>query len=442
MRFVIGALLAVVLAASVGAQPKKPAPAAASDPVAASYAAMSEADRKAIQTDLIWAGHYLGAVDGEFGPRAIAAVKAFQKSNRSKQTGVLNPQERSKLALAARRKREAVGWRIIDDKPSLTRIGIPTKIAPQHNAIANGSRWTSGSSDAQIETFRIAAPGTTLAAVYEAQRTTPERTLSYSIIRSDFFVVSGTQGDRKLYIRGQTNGVEVRGFSIQYDAKLAPTLDPVTIAMASASQAFAGTPTVSIPPPRRKVEYGTAVLIDPSGYAITTRDLIEGCESFTLAGYGPAELVAEDKGAGVAALRIYGARGLKTLALADNVGPGAVTLVGVLDPARQRGAGEVSAITAKSVQVTGGNGFIIEPTPGLGFAGAAVLDTSGKLAGIADVRTQTVAGPAGAAQSQAMLIGGDAIKKFLTAGKIADSGSGVGVDAAKAATVRLICVRK
>src|SRR5688572_13992769 len=43
------------------------------------YAAMPVAERLAIQSDLIWSGDYNGGVTGEFGDRAIAAVKAFQK---------------------------------------------------------------------------------------------------------------------------------------------------------------------------------------------------------------------------------------------------------------------------------------------------------------------------------------------------------------------------
>ena len=46
------------------------------------YAAMPMDERLAIQSDLIWSGDYNGGVTGEFGDRAIAAVKAFQKSSK------------------------------------------------------------------------------------------------------------------------------------------------------------------------------------------------------------------------------------------------------------------------------------------------------------------------------------------------------------------------
>src|SRR5690242_18119220 len=47
--------------------------------VADSYNAIPLAERVAIQNDLIWAGDYNGVLNGEFGARAVAAVKAFQK---------------------------------------------------------------------------------------------------------------------------------------------------------------------------------------------------------------------------------------------------------------------------------------------------------------------------------------------------------------------------
>ena len=63
----------------------------------------------------MWTGDYHGLVNGEFAERAVAAVKAFQKRNGGKETGVLNQPERAALAAAAKPKQDAVGWRIVDD---------------------------------------------------------------------------------------------------------------------------------------------------------------------------------------------------------------------------------------------------------------------------------------------------------------------------------------
>src|SRR5665647_1339973 len=77
--------------------------------------AMAQAERLAIQSDLAWTGQYNGAITGEVSERMVAAIKAFQKDRGGKQTGVLNPQERSALAETARRRQENVGWKIVTD---------------------------------------------------------------------------------------------------------------------------------------------------------------------------------------------------------------------------------------------------------------------------------------------------------------------------------------
>src|SRR5205085_11125067 len=98
MRLVAAAiLLCLVTPLPAGAQtPKntKTAPPAI-PPV---YATMPVAERIAIQSDLIWVGLYNGIAVPEFGARAIAAVKAYQKQNRQRETGVLEPPARAALA--------------------------------------------------------------------------------------------------------------------------------------------------------------------------------------------------------------------------------------------------------------------------------------------------------------------------------------------------------
>src|ERR1700730_6449236 len=60
--------------------------------------AMAQAERQAIQSDLAWVGQYNGAITGEVSDRMVAAIKEYQKTRGGKETGALNPQERSALA--------------------------------------------------------------------------------------------------------------------------------------------------------------------------------------------------------------------------------------------------------------------------------------------------------------------------------------------------------
>src|SRR5205807_10583795 len=106
----------------------------------------------------------------DFGDRAVAAVKSYQKDNGGKETGVLNPQERAALSTAAKARQEAVGWRIVDDPATGTRLGLPLKQVPQLGASKLGTHYTSKNGEVQIDTFRIRDPGTTLASVFDQQK--------------------------------------------------------------------------------------------------------------------------------------------------------------------------------------------------------------------------------------------------------------------------------
>jgi hypothetical protein len=58
-------------------------------------------------------------------------------------------------------KQEESGWHVVDDTATGARLAVPTRHAPQSSATKSGTRWTCGRSEVQIETFRIAEPGTT-----------------------------------------------------------------------------------------------------------------------------------------------------------------------------------------------------------------------------------------------------------------------------------------
>ena len=402
-----------------------------------SYNVIPLAERVAIQSDLIWTGDYNGVVSGEFGDRSIAAVKAFQKRSGAKETGVLNPQERAALAAAAKPKQDTVGWRIVDDLATGARVGVPAKLMPNTNVSGGISRWSSQRSETSAETFRIAQTGTTLAPIFERMKKEPAgRKTEYSVLRDDFFVISGLQNLKKFYVRAQLRGDEVRGITILYDQAMAGIMEPVVVAMSSAYAAFPSGRAIA-PPPRRKVEYASGIAVG-TGQIVTSREALEGCYVVTVGGIGGADRVADDKASGLVLLRVHGAD-LKPVTLASAAAKGAdVTLVGVADPQAQGGGRAVSAVKARL-----SDALALEPAPALGFAGAAALDAQGRLAGMAVLNIPVVAGTAPAPSATAALAPVEAIRNFLDANNVAPAaGSVAGADAAKASVVRVICVRK
>jgi Trypsin-like peptidase domain len=212
----------------------------------------------------------------------------------------------------------------------------------------------------------------------------------------------------------------------------------VVIAMSSAFNPFPTGAQIAGPPPRKTVEYGTGVVVSEDGAIVTDRQITDGCLAVVIAGYGDADRVTEDKEHDLALLRIYGARGLRPLGLANGAAKSGVELTGIVDPQSQGGGAAASSIKASVAQV--GNELALSPAPAVGFSGAAALDADGKFAGVALLKPAIAAGPASAASaSQAALIPADTVREFLKANGV---NAADGSSDARASVVRVICVRK
>src|SRR6202790_5052381 len=403
--------------------------------------AMAQAERLALQSDLAWVGEYNGAITGEVSERLVAAIKEFQKERGGKQTGVLNPQERSVLAETARRRQENAGWKIVTDLGTGARLGVPTKLVPQQSSDANGAKWSSPTGTIQIQLARRKEANPTTAKLAEQEKNEPTgRKVEYTAVKPDFFVLSGMQGLKKFYVRGQIKGDEVRILTILYDQATEGTVEPVVIAMSSAFNPFPSGAQIAGPPPRKTVEYGTGVVVSDDGAIIADRQVTDGCLAVAIAGFGNADRVAEDKDHDLALLRIYGARGLKPLALSNGAAKSAVEITAIADPKNQGGGTAASSVKASVTQVGGRNDLALAPAPGVGFSGAAAQDGDGKFAGIALLKPVVVAGPPNPAPAaQAALVPADTVREFLNANGVDAAG---GSSDAKAAVVRVICVRK
>jgi len=401
--------------------------------------AMAQAERLSLQSDLAWVGQYNGAITGDVSSRMVDAIKEYQKAKGGKPTGVLNPQERAALAETARRKQDSVGWKIVTEMTSGARLGIPSKLVPQQATDTNGSKWTSPSGTVQVLLSRRKEANPTTAKLADAEKKEPAgRKVDYTVVKPDFFVLSGLQGLKKFYVRGTFKGDEVRIMTILYDQAMENTVEPVVIAMSSAFNAFPSGPQAG-PPPRKTVEYGTGIVVSDDGAIVTDRLVTDSCLAITIGGYGNVDRLAEDKDHDLALLHIYGARGLKPLSLASGVVKTSVDVIGIADPQSQGGAAGVSSVKGALAPVTASDSAL-SPPPAVGFSGSPALDGEGKFAGIALLKPAIVAGPTTSAPaSQAVMISAEPVREFLKANGVIASGTSTD---AKAAVVRVICVRK
>jgi peptidoglycan hydrolase-like protein with peptidoglycan-binding domain len=447
----MSAAILVLIAASASAQAQTP-PSAGTKPKqiatvpvrpglqtpADTANAMGQNERMSIQADLAWVGQYNGAISGDVSERMVEAIKEYQKAGGGKPTGVLNPKERLVLAETGRRRRENAGWKIVTDAPTGAQLGIPTKLVPQQTSDTSGTKWSSPTGTIQILLTRRKEANPTTAKLADREKKEPAgRAIDYTVVKPEFFVLSGLQGLKKFYVRGTFKGDEVRILTILYDQATENTVEPVVIAMSSAFKPF---PVNTAPPPRKTVEYGTGVVVSEDGAIVTDRLVTDECLAITIPPFGNADRVAEDKEHDLALLRVYGARGLKPLSVnSDSADKASIELTGISDPQNQGGGHAATTVKAAVTPAGSGSDLALSPTPAIGFSGAAARDDGGKFAGLALLRPVAVASAANNAPAQSVLISAGTVRDFLKANGVTSS---QGSNDAASAVVRVICVRK
>jgi hypothetical protein len=329
----------------------------------------------------------------------------------------------------------AMGWRIIDDPATGSRLGLPSGLVPKIAQARMGSRWTSAHGQIDVETFRLHEAA--LAALFDDEKKNRHRAVEHSALKPDSFVMSGMQGLKKFVERVQASGSELRGITIMFDQATENMMAPVAAAMADTFQGF---PDPNAGPPaglRRSVDYGTGVVVSDRGYLLAAAPVVDQCQSITVSGFGHAERIAVDSNGDLALLRLYGAQNLTPAAIAgDAASTDNLMLAGIADPLAHAGDTAVTHVQARLTPQG------LDPVPKLGFSGAAAVDPQGYFAGMVSLKWPLVASsgtPAPTVIGQAALIPADTIRSFLTAQGVTPSAGHAPVDQS---VLRVICVRK
>jgi hypothetical protein len=381
--------IAAVLACLGVAQAQQPA-----DPRLAAatqaYAALPEAERKAIQADLIWTGHLNSAATGNFGPLTFRAVNGF-KAGRGQPDGQLTAAERQELARLARTARDAAGFAVITDQQTGVRIGIPQKLLPKRETTATGgSRWQSA--DGRITLDVSAGPAAEpLPALFEraiAVNPNVQRKVTYKLLQPNFFVVAGETPSGRFFRRQASGPSGLRGFSVGYDKGVAATFDKVVTAIADSFEPFptgpapaapsaptsgpaiAGQPAAPLPATER---FGVGLVVARE-LVLTASAAVEPCKGLKV-GARAARLRLKDQASGLALLDVAGLAAPAALGLREQA-PAAQEAAVVL-------AFDSAAAARAAVALPGeiaGSGVSAPLQPG--GAGSPVFDRQGRLAGL------------------------------------------------------------
>lgn len=433
-------------------QPNDPRLAAATQ----AYAVLPEAERKAIQSDLIWTGHLNSAATGNFGPLTFRAVNGF-KAGRGQPDGQLTPAERQELARLARTAREATGFVVITDQATGVRIGIPQKLLPKREATpAGGSRWQSA--DGKI-TLDVSAGSATepLQAIFEraiAVNPNVQRKITYKLLQPSFFVVAGETPTGKFFRRQALGPKGLRGFSVGYDKGAAATFDKVVTAIADSFEPFPsgaapvpgstpaapGAPAVATTPaPPATERFGVGLVVGRE-LVLTAHAAVDPCKGLKV-GSRPAKLRSRDEASRLALLDVPG--------LASGSPPGLRDTAPMENEAVVVFAYDGTAASRTAVALPGEviRGAVLAPLQP-GGAGSPVFDRQGRLAGlvtanpsdkalIAGVAPQRNHVIAGVAQLKAMLEKADAAPAATAAG--GELSTGAIAEAAGSSVVPIAC---
>ncbi|WP_375458294.1 peptidoglycan-binding domain-containing protein [uncultured Enterovirga sp.] len=358
--------------------------AASLDSARAAFDRLPEADRIAIQDALVWTGDYSSAADGSFGRRSFEAIQAYQRRNRQAPTGILDPAGISALVAAGARVRNAAGFAAVLDPPTGIRLGIPQKLLPKQSANgAGGSRFQSADGRVTLDTRALDGDGDALRGIYERNLAiqSPGRTVTYRLLRPDFFVVSGETANGKFFSRYAVGPAGIRAMSIGYDKALAADIDRIVVAVANSFTPFppaagiaSGGPGPVRPPlsPSRRSDPAsvqTGLAVTPNR-VLTAAAGLASCREPQVDG-APARLVTAD--AALALLETTRPHRTVPLALAS-AAPEETALVLFLAP------GEGGKAVAAPAQMLG-NGRLVAPLQP-GGAGAVLLDRAGAVLGI------------------------------------------------------------
>jgi hypothetical protein len=381
MRLVLALLFALAAQAATAQQGNVPFPRGYEEAQAA-FLALPLEERRAIQAALVWTGDFSAMASGEFGRLTFQGLTSFQhRQGMQRPDAILTPDQRRALTTAANRARTGARFEPTTDGRTGLRFGLPLAIfdAPRSDG-ATGSRYAARDDRASLETFVNPRGERDLGAYFERLRTVQApRTVTYSLLRPDFFVITGAlDPQRRYYIRVARRGADLVGYTLVWAPARTPEFDRIVVAVANsfepaAAATPAAAPVVATPqapphlPEPAATNVATAVVVAPN-VALAPAQPLEACRTLTL-GDRSARITGRDQASGLATLSLDGAGA--PLALADQAPAAGAQLLFLA-----YGPGGLLATPANA----GADGIVLPVQAGQ--SGGALLDRHGRLVGI------------------------------------------------------------
>ena len=297
----------------------QPEPDESAEDARRSEAALSEGDRKELQSALQWYGFYNSTIDGAFGRGTRASMAAWQEARGYDPTGVLTSRQRAEITGGHQADQREFGFETVTEAESGIELALPMAMVGfdhyeppfVHFSERNGSG---------MRVILISTPGdeATLAGLYDTLQT-------LSIIpeggarsrNGGKFTIDGASPALRSWAQAEVARGMVKGFIISAPADKAAQFDRILPIMQASfrpvgdraldpglapmdDSARAG--LMSGLEVRRPKLSRSGFFVDDKGTVLTTAEAVEQCGRITIDRLTGAKVVLADRGAGLAVL--------------------------------------------------------------------------------------------------------------------------------------------
>jgi len=218
------------------------------------FDSLPEVDRKAVQEALLWAGQYVGVVDGSFGKRTRDSILAWQTSIKASADGIVDAQQLVSLKAGLQKERAAVGFQTFIDAHTGVRIGAPLKLLDKRGQSGADSVLSKSDGSASLVLRANSGDAADFAALYaRLSADAAGRKITYKASKPDaFFVVSGEEAGKRFYTRiaraasNSPDPTARRGFTFTYPSAQSALYDRIALAISNSFDPFPASPGAAI----------------------------------------------------------------------------------------------------------------------------------------------------------------------------------------------------
>ncbi|MGM4986471.1 DUF4344 domain-containing metallopeptidase [Rhizobium sp. 11_C7_N12_5] len=202
-------------------------------------------EKRLSQEGLIVLGYYNGFADGSFGQSSRNAIASYQGDHKRPSTGKLSARDTLELGGAALDLRKQLQWRPLDGSKAGVTISYPAALLTerQDNTLGGETLQTAdGALTLKTAHFPNSGPGH-IDALFKSLSNEQGSTVTYQLKRPNWFILSGTAGDRKFYSRFEQKSNDIRGYDLSWTANEASkVVDNISVLISNSFYPFGDNP--------------------------------------------------------------------------------------------------------------------------------------------------------------------------------------------------------